>query len=145
MATVDIYTDGACSGNPGPGGYCAILLHGGREKIISGGEKNTTNNRMELMGAIQGLSALKTACNVNLYTDSAYVSNAFIQDWITSWQLHNWRTAGKKQVANQDLWQQLLDLCSTHTVTWYKVKGHADNKYNNKCDEIAVSEIAKLS
>ncbi len=144
MKNVVIYTDGACSGNPGPGGYCAILIYGGREKVVSGGELLTTNNKMELLATIKGLSSLKEKCNVSLYTDSAYVSNAFLQNWITSWQLNNWKNANKKPVANKELWEQLIELCSYHKVKWIKVKGHSDNKYNNKCDEIARGEIAKL-
>lgn len=144
MKEVVIYTDGACSGNPGPGGYCAILIYGKKEKIVSGGEALTTNNQMELLATIKGLSSLKEKCSVKLYTDSAYVSNAFLQDWITSWQLNNWKTSNKKPVANKELWQQLIDLCSYHKVKWIKVKGHSDNKYNNKCDEIARAEILKL-
>ena len=144
MTNVTIYTDGACSGNPGPGGYGAILMHNGREKVVSGGEKSTTNNRMELMATIEALSALRQPCEVDLYTDSAYVCNAFTQNWITDWQLKGWRTSNKKPVANQDLWLRLIELCTTHKVTWHKVKGHADNEYNNRCDEIARSEICKL-
>lgn len=145
MSKLDIYTDGACSGNPGPGGYGAILIYNGVEKIVSGGEKSTTNNRMELMATIEALSALKQPCEVDLYTDSAYVCNAFLQNWVTDWQLKGWRTSNKKPVANQDLWQRLIGLCTTHKVTWHKVKGHSDNFYNNRCDEIARNEIAKLS
>ena len=105
MKKVTLYTDGACSGNPGPGGYAAILLHGGREKVISGGDKETTNNRMELLGVISGLEALKEPCEVDIYSDSAYVVNAFLQDWITFWIMNNWRTKGKKEVSNVELWK----------------------------------------
>ncbi|MDR0850403.1 MAG: ribonuclease HI [Christensenellaceae bacterium] len=144
MKQVEIYTDGACSGNPGPGGWCAILLYGKKEKVLSGGERATTNNRMELKGAIEGLSALKEPCAVKLYTDSAYVCNAFLQDWISGWVLNGWRSANKKPVLNQDLWEELLNLTRKHTVRFVKVKGHADNEYNNKCDKIAVKESEKF-
>ena len=144
MKQVEIYTDGACSGNPGPGGWCAILLYAKKEKVLSGGEAVTTNNRMELKGAIEGLRALKEICAVNLYTDSAYVCNAFLQDWITGWVLNGWKGANKKPVLNQDLWEELLDLTRKHRVKFIKVKGHSDNKYNNKCDKIAVSESEKF-
>ena len=144
MKTVDIYTDGACSGNPGPGGYCAILIYGEHEKIISGNEVNTTNNRMELLAVIKGLEGLKEACNVNLYSDSQYVVEAFNQDWVFSWEQKGWKTAGKKQVKNIDLWQILLELYKTHKINFIKVKGHADNEYNNRCDKIAVNEYKKL-
>ena len=145
MKKVDIYTDGACSGNPGDGGYCAILLYGGNEKIVSGGQHETTNNRMELLAVIEGLKALKEQCIVDLYTDSAYVSNAFLQDWITNWQLNNWKTSNKKQVLNRELWEELIILTTKHNVKFIKVKGHADNEFNNKCDEIARAEILKLN
>ena len=144
MKTVDIYTDGACSKNPGEGGYCAILIYGGVEKVISGAEKETTNNRMEILAVIKGLEALKEQGNVNVYSDSQYVVDAFNQGWIIDWQNNNWRTAGKKDVKNVDLWQNLLALCAKHNVTFIKVKGHADNEYNNRCDKIAVSEYKKL-
>lgn len=144
MKKVTLYTDGACSGNPGPGGYAAILLHGGREKVISGGDKETTNNRMELLGVISGLEALKEPCEVDIYSDSAYVVNAFLQDWITFWIMNNWRTKGKKEVSNVELWKRLIELTHIHKITWNKVKGHADNALNNRCDEIARSEIEKF-
>ena len=144
MKKVTLYTDGACSGNPGPGGYAAILMHNNKEKVISGGEKETTNNRMELLGVIKGLEVLKEPCEVEVYSDSAYVVNAFLQDWITFWILNNWRTKGKKDVSNQVLWQRLIELTHIHKITWYKVKGHADNELNNRCDAIARSEIDKI-
>ena len=134
---IDIYTDGACSGNPGPGGWGAILIYKGHERELSGYEPHTTNNRMELTAPIMALRALKEPCSVTMYTDSAYVVNAFIKGWITSWLQNGWRTAGKKSVENQDLWMQLLEQCNTHQVTWKKVKGHADNEYNNRCDQLA--------
>lgn len=140
MKTVDLYTDGACSGNPGVGGYCAILIYNGVEKEISGYEIETTNNRMELLAVIKGLQCLKEPCIVNVYSDSQYVVDAFNQGWINSWQLNGWRTAGKKEVKNPDLWKILLELLNIHTVNFIKVKGHADNEYNNRCDKIAVNE-----
>jgi ribonuclease HI len=144
MKTVDLYTDGACSGNPGLGGYCAILIYNGVEKVVCGSEQETTNNRMELLAVIKGLSALKEKCNVNVYSDSQYVIDAFNQGWINSWQNNGWKTAGKKEVKNPDLWKKLLDLTKEHAVTFIKVKGHADNEYNNRCDKIAVDEYLKL-
>ena len=145
MKEVEIYTDGACSGNPGPGGYCAILEFNGKEKVISGGEKNTTNNRMELLAVIVSLKALKEKCHVKLYSDSAYVCNAINNNWLNTWQVNNWRTANKKEVLNKDLWDELLNLLSLHKVEFIKVKGHADNEKNNRCDKIARSEILKLN
>ncbi len=144
MKTIDIYTDGACSGNPGEGGYCAILIYKGIEKIVSGGELLTTNNRMELYAVIQGLETLKEPCCVNLYSDSRYVIDAFNEGWIESWQNNAWRNASKKEVKNIDLWQHLLDLLKIHKVNFVKVKGHSDNEYNNRCDKIAVEEYKKI-
>ena len=144
MKTVNIYTDGACSGNPGPGGYCAILIYGEHEKIISGNELETTNNRMELLAVIKGIESLKEICEVNLYSDSQYVVDAFNQEWVFGWELNVWKTAGKKQVKNIDLWQKLLEQYRTHKINFIKVKGHADNEHNNRCDKIAVSEYKKL-
>ena len=144
MKKIEIYTDGACSGNPGPGGYAGILFYNGKEKIVAGGEQQTTNNRMELTAVIKSLEALKEVCEVDLYTDSAYVCNAITQDWLTDWQLKNWKNSQKKQVLNKDLWLQLLDLIGKHKVNFIKVKGHADNINNNRCDEIARNEILKL-
>lgn len=144
MKNLDIYTDGACSGNPGPGGYGAILIYNKVEKKVSGGELNTTNNRMELTAVIEALKVLKEPCTVNLYTDSAYVCNAINQNWIQNWQLNNWKNSQKKEVFNKDLWLTLIDMLTKHNVTFIKVKGHSDNKYNNLCDEIARNEIQKL-
>lgn len=140
---VVLYTDGACSGNPGMGGYSAILFAGSREKVLSGGEKETTNNRMELKAVIEGLKALKGSCEVEIYSDSAYVVNAFLEDWITDWEKKGWRTT-KGEVANLDLWKELVSLTKKHDVKWNKVKGHADNEYNNRCDALARGEIEKL-
>ncbi len=145
MKKVTIYTDGACSGNPGPGGFCAILMYNGVEKIISGGEISTTNNRMELLSVIRALSALKEPCVVDLYSDSQYVVDAFIKDWISGWILKGWKTSGKSEVKNVDLWRDLVSLTKTHKVNFIKVKGHADNEYNNRCDKIAREEVKKLS
>lgn len=144
MKTVEIYTDGACSGNPGPGGYCAILIYNGIEKVISGSELETTNNRMELLAVIKGLEALKEKCHVELYSDSQYVVDAFKQGWIVSWQVNGWRTSNKKEVKNSDLWSKLLEYTNFHEVVFNKVKGHADNEYNNRCDKIAVEEHKKI-
>ena len=142
---VTIYTDGACSGNPGPGGWAAILMAGGAKKELSGGEKDTTNNRMELMAVIEGLNALKRPCKVDIYSDSAYVVNAFEQNWIDKWIRNGWKNSAKAEVANSDLWKRLLELTSTHNVTFHKVKGHADNEYNNRCDELAVAEWKRIA
>lgn len=145
MPNVTIYTDGACSGNPGKGGYCAILMANGKEKIISGGEKDTTNNKMELIATIEGLKGLKQRCKVDIYTDSAYVCNAFVLGWIPNWIKNNWKNSNKKEVANKQLWLELIALCGYHDVTWHKVKGHSDNVNNNRCDEIARKEIEKIN
>jgi ribonuclease HI len=141
MKKVEIYTDGACSGNPGPGGWGAILSYQGVEKELSGFEENTTNNRMELTGPIMALSALNQPCMVKLHTDSAYVFNAFTQGWIDNWQRNGWRTSQKKPVENKDLWLKLLELLKIHQVEWVKVKGHSDNEKNNRCDELARKAI----
>ncbi len=144
MKNIILYTDGACSGNPGIGGWGCILEYKNNKKEFSGYEENTTNNRMELMAVIKGLKALKEPCNVDVYSDSAYVVNAFKEKWLESWQLNNWRTANKKLVKNVDLWQELLNLMQVHKITWNKVKGHSDNEYNNRCDFLATNEIAKF-
>lgn len=145
ISEVTIYTDGACSGNPGPGGWAAILMAGGAKKEMSGGERDTTNNRMELMAVIEGLKALKRPCKVNIYSDSAYVVNAFEQNWIGKWVKNGWKNSAKAEVANSDLWKELINLTSMHNVTFHKVKGHADNEFNNRCDELAVREWKKIS
>lgn len=144
MKKVTLFTDGACSGNPGKGGWAAILQSEGREKVLSGGEAQTTNNRMELMGVISGLEALKYPCEVDIYSDSAYVVNAFLQDWISYWLMSGWKTKGKKDVQNVELWKRLLENCAKHKITWHKVKGHADNELNNRCDMLARNEIQKI-
>lgn len=141
---VTIYTDGACSGNPGPGGYAAIIMADNNKKEIYGAERDTTNNRMELMAAIQGLKALKKPCEVTLYSDSAYLVNAYNNGWIYGWKKNGWRNSSKEHVKNVDLWKELEDLRRIHIVTFIKVKGHADNEYNNRCDQLAVQAIQKL-
>ncbi len=144
MEEVTIYTDGACSGNPGPGGWGAILMYKGNKKEISGAKKDTTNNVMELTAVIEALKLLKYPCKVKLYSDSAYVVNAFLQHWVVNWQKNNWKTADKSDVKNKELWQELVDLTNTHNVTFIKVKGHSDNEYNNRCDELARKAIFAL-
>ena len=140
---VTIYTDGACSGNPGPGGYGAILMYGSHKKELSGGDANTTNNRMELMGVITALKALNRPCQVDLYTDSQYVVNAIEKGWAKKWQSNGWMRNKKDKALNPDLWQMLLDLLEVHQVTFHWVKGHAENPYNHRCDELAVAESHK--
>ena len=143
IKSVELYTDGACSGNPGPGGWAAVLLFKGREKEMSGFKPETTNNVMELSAAVEGLKGLKEKCIVKLYSDSSYLINAFEKGWIFNWKKNGWKTASKDPVKNKELWQQLDELTRTHEIKWIKVKGHADNKYNNRCDELAVAEIKK--
>ena len=143
MEKIIIYTDGACSGNPGPGGWAAVLIYNGKEKEISGGNKNTTNNIMEITAVIEGLKALKYPCEVELYSDSAYVVNTFTQGWIFNWMQKGWKTSGDS-VKNKELWQELYSLTKIHKVTFNKVKGHADNHYNNRCDELARDAIKNL-
>ncbi len=141
MDEVIIYTDGACSGNPGPGGWGAILMYKDSKKEISGGNKNTTNNIMEMTAVIEALKLLKHPCKVKLYSDSAYVVNAFLQNWTKNWIKNNWKTSDKKDVKNKELWQELIELTKIHNVTFIKVKGHSDNEYNNRCDELARAAI----
>ena len=144
MKEVIIYTDGACSYNPGPGGWGAILMFGGQKKEISGGDEMTTNNQMELLAVIKALSALKEPCKVEIFTDSAYVCNAFQQDWISGWLMRGWKNANKKPVANRELWEELIALTQNHIVHFNKVKGHADNEFNNRCDLLARMEVEKI-
>ncbi len=141
---VIIYTDGACSGNPGKGGWGAILISGGVKKEISGAEKETTNNRMELTAPIQALRLLKRPCKVKLYSDSAYLVNAFQQKWIYGWLKNGWKTSDKKEVKNKELWQEIYAFTKVHTIEWIKVKGHSDNELNNRCDELAVNATKAL-
>ena len=144
MDKVIIYTDGACSGNPGPGGWGSILMMGENKREISGGKKDTTNNVMELTAVIEALKLLKRPCKVDLYSDSAYVVNAFLQNWIWGWIKNSWKNSNKEEVKNKELWQELLSLTKIHDVTFHKVKGHADNEYNNRCDELASNAIKSL-
>lgn len=137
MKRVLLYTDGACSGNPGPGGWGAILIYGEIKKELSGGETSTTNNRMELTAVIEGLKRLKFPCIVDIYSDSAYTVNAFQEGWVRNWEKGGWIKADKKPVLNADLWQELISLVRKHQVTFHKVKGHSDNQLNNRCDELA--------
>ena len=149
MKLVEIYTDGACSGNPGPGGWGVILRYLDVQKELSGYEPETTNNRMEMTAAIMAMRALKEPCQIELYTDSSYLCNAFNKKWIESWLRKGWKTAAGKAVENQDLWQALIQLTDVHHVTFHKVKGHSDNEKNNRCDQLARAAIsthtAKLS
>ena len=141
MKRVLLYTDGACSGNPGPGGWGAILVYGEIKKELSGGETSTTNNRMELTAVIEGLKRLKFPCIVDIYSDSAYTVNAFQEGWVRNWEKGGWIKADKKPVLNADLWQELISLVRKHQVTFHKVKGHSDNQLNNRCDELARAAI----
>ena len=144
MTKVTIYTDGACSGNPGPGGWGAILMFNDIKKEISGGENPTTNNKMELTAAIEALKMLKMPCEVDLYSDSAYLINCFKNNWLKSWKEKNWVNSKKETVKNIDLWTKLDEFSKIHKINWIKVKGHADNVYNNRCDELARMETAKF-
>ena len=139
LPSVEIFTDGACRGNPGPGGWAALIRSGTREKEISGGEALTTNNRMELTAAIEALNALKRPCRVELHTDSNYVRDG-ITKWIHAWQRNGWRTADKKPVKNADLWQQLLYAAARHQVRWHWVKGHSGHPENDRVDALACAE-----
>ncbi len=144
MKTVTIYTDGACSGNPGPGGWGAILEYMGHERELSGGEPNTTNNRMELTAVIRALQALKEPCTVELYSDSKYVIDALQKGWAAGWRKRGWIKSDKKPALNPDLWETLLSLTETHDMHYHWVKGHASNPKNNRCDELAVAEWKRL-
>lgn len=145
MKTIILYTDGACSGNPGPGGWAALLMHGDHEKMISGGDPNTTNNRMEMMAVIEGLRALQEPCHVRVHSDSAYIINAFLQGWIDNWIRRGWKKADKKPVENQELWRDMMQAMERHTVEWIKVKGHSDDILNQRVDEQAVIESKRVS
>jgi ribonuclease HI len=144
MKYIELFTDGACSGNPGPGGWGVVLRYEKHEKELCGGEKDTTNNRMELTAAIMGLSALKEPCKVRLVTDSKYVADGITKGWAESWQKNNWRKADKKPALNPDLWEKLLELIKTHDVTIEWVKGHAGHPENERCDQLAVNYYKKL-
>ena len=145
MKTVEIYTDGACSGNPGPGGWGAVLRYQGKEKELSGGEAMTTNNRMELTAVIEALEALKEPCAVELWSDSKYVIDALEKGWAKGWQKKGWIKADKKPALNPDLWARLLELSETHELRCHWVKGHADNEFNNRCDALAVAAREKYA
>lgn len=144
MKELDIYTDGSCSGNPGPGGWGCVLIYRKHSKELSGGCAHTTNNRMEITGVIEGLKQLKEPCVVHIYTDSAYVYNAIDKHWINNWVRNGWKTSSNKAVENIDLWKSLIELLKIHKVTFHKVKGHADNELNNRCDQLATAETAKF-
>lgn len=144
MKLVEIYTDGACSGNPGIGGWASILSYNGVEKVISGGEPNTTNNKMELTAILEGLKILKEPCEVIVYSDSQYAVSPFIDGRINTWILSGWKTADKKDVKNVELWKSIVELTKVHSVKFVKVKGHADNEKNNRCDSLARAEIDKI-
>ena len=145
MKTVELYTDGACSGNPGPGGWGVVLRYNGHERELSGGEEMTTNNRMELTAVIQGLLALKESCVVELWSDSKYVIDALEKGWAWGWRRKGWIKSDKKPALNPDLWTMLLDLTCQHEMHYHWVKGHADNEYNNRCDKLAVAEREKFT
>lgn len=141
MKKIEIYTDGACSGNPGPGGWGAILVYGTTEKEISGGEPETTNNRMELLAAIHGLETLKSSCSVDLFTDSTYVQKG-ITEWLQGWKAKGWKTADRKPVKNADLWQRLEEAAARHDVRWHWVRGHDGHDYNERADRLARAAIS---
>lgn len=141
MDEIIIYTDGACSGNPGPGGWGAILMYKDHKKEISGGAKETTNNIMELTAVIEALRLVKHPCKIKLYSDSAYVVNAFLQGWIYNWVKKNWKTADNSPVKNKELWEELYGFTKIHEIEFIKVKGHSDNEYNNRCDELARAAV----
>ena len=143
MKKVEIFTDGACSGNPGPGGWGAILRYNGTEKELSGGEKDTTNNRMELTGVIEALKALKFPCDVTITTDSKYVYDSVTKGWVYKWKENGWRKPDKKPALNPDLWSELLNLLDIHNVTFNWVKGHNEHPENERCDKLAVAECEK--
>ncbi|MBP3327568.1 MAG: ribonuclease HI [Clostridia bacterium] len=143
MKHIDIFTDGACSGNPGPGGWGAILRYNGVEKELSGSEKETTNNRMELTAVIKAFEALKEPCEATVYTDSKYVCDAVVKRWVYSWKANGWRKADKKPALNVDLWEQLLSLLDKHTAEFVWLKGHAGHPENERCDKMAVNEYSK--
>ena len=144
MKNVSIYTDGACSGNPGPGGWGCVLVYGTRMKELQGAEENTTNQRMELMAAIAALEALKEPCKAGLFSDSAYLINAFNLGWLINWQQNGWINSRKQPVENQDLWRRLLKAAEGHDITWRKVKGHAGNELNERCDALAREAVKGL-
>ncbi|MCL2859260.1 MAG: ribonuclease HI [Oscillospiraceae bacterium] len=141
MKKVVIYTDGACSGNPGPGGWGAVLMYENAKKEVSGGSKETTNNIMEITAVVESLKLLKYPCEVEVYSDSAYVVNTFEKNWLEKWKKNGWKNSKKEDVKNKELWEKLDSLCQIHKVSFIKVKGHADNELNNRCDELARGAI----
>ncbi|NLW89660.1 MAG: ribonuclease HI [Clostridiaceae bacterium] len=145
MPEVFVYTDGACSGNPGPGGWGAVLVCAGREKEVSGGERSTTNNRMELVAAIEAMNLLKQPCRVRVFSDSAYLVNAFRLGWIDNWKRNGWKNSARETVSNLDLWKDLDRLSSIHQIEWIKVKGHSGHEYNERCDVLATSKASEFS
>ncbi len=145
LKQIELYSDGACSGNPGPGGWGALLRFKDIEKELSGGEKETTNNRMELMGVISGLESLKEPCSVKIFTDSKYIADAFLKNWLDAWQKNGWKTAAKKPVKNRELWERLLIQATRHKLNWNWIKGHAGHPENERCDELAVLERDKFA
>ncbi|PLT47780.1 ribonuclease HI [Paenibacillus sp. FSL W8-1187] len=144
MKEVTVYTDGACSGNPGPGGWAAVLFYGDKRKEISGAEPHTTNNRMEIQAVIEALALLKVPCRVTVHSDSAYVVNCFQNNWIRGWLRNGWKNSKGQPVENKELWQRLWELMGIHEVAYVKVKGHSDNEWNNRCDELAVGAIKAM-
>lgn len=144
LPEVIVYTDGACSGNPGPGGWGAILIHGSKEKELSGGEAHSTNNRMEMMAVIEALKAMNKPCHVKIHSDSALIINAMTKGWIQNWQKKGWRKADKKPVENKDLWEAMLKAMGNHKVSWIKVKGHSGLELNERVDQLAVAESKKF-
>ena len=144
MKKVTLYTDGACSGNPGPGGWGVVLLYGEHKKELSGGERETTNNRMELTAVIEGLRALKMKCSVDIFSDSAYTVKGFLQGWVQGWERSGWKKADRKPVLNADLWQQLLEQLARHRVTYHWIESHAGHPENERCDRLAVEESKKF-
>lgn len=143
LPEVILYTDGACSGNPGPGGWGALLIWNGKQKELSDGAPNTTNNRMEMRAVIEGLKALNRSCHVKIHSDSALIINAFTKGWIENWQKKGWKKSNGKPVENRDLWEEMLDAAKRHKVSWIKVKGHSDDELNNRVDALAVAESQK--
>ena len=144
LPEVILYTDGACSGNPGPGGWGALLIWNGKEKELSGGSHQSTNNRMEMKAIIEGLKTLNRPCHVKIHSDSALIINTFTKGWIDNWLKRGWKKADKKPVENRDLWEEMLAAMRPHKISWYKVKGHSDNELNNRVDALAVAESKKF-
>ena len=143
LPEVILYTDGACSGNPGPGGWGTLLIWNGKEKELSGGDPDSTNNRMEMQAVIEGLKALNRKCHVKVHSDSALIINAFTKGWVKNWQKNGWKKADKKPVENRELWEEMIHYVNQHEVSWIKVKGHSDNELNNRVDQLAVEASQK--